>query len=204
MKKIVTTIVALIFRSSSHATEPPNEFNLLSRLIGTWEGDKGMDIAPAQKKTGLPTGAAASNPYFEKIVISDGPSVTNASDQNLVSVSYHQQVFRKSDSQMFHDQVGYFILNRKNNTIIDSFCIPRGVCATAEGRLKDNNSFSAYTRPFAENSFMRKNGKTHEFYIDMNLNPDGTLTYSQRTILTIYGKKFVHVDTGTLRRKAGM
>lgn len=89
--------------------------------------------------------------------------------------------------------------------IIDSFCIPRGVCATAEGRLKSQNAFNVSTSgPFAEHSFMQKHGKTHDFSIDLSLNQDGTLTYSQKTSLTIYGKQFVHIDSSTLRKKSEM
>ncbi|WP_247568652.1 FABP family protein [Ralstonia solanacearum] len=205
MKKILVAAMAMSCLGIAHAKNDAAAMNPLAKLIGVWEGDKGIDVAPAQKKTGLPPGSAASSPYFERIVITDGPGATNASEQDLVSVSYHQQVFRKSDNKLFHDQVGYWIWDKNNNVIIDSFCIPRGVCATAEGRLKHQNDFNVSTSgPFAENSFMQKNGKTHEFSIDLSLNQDGTLTYSQRTSLTIYGKKFVHVDSSTLRKKSEM
>ncbi|WP_197347466.1 heme-binding beta-barrel domain-containing protein, partial [Ralstonia pseudosolanacearum] len=92
-----------------HAKNDSIDINPLAKLIGVWEGDKGIDVAPAQKKAGLPPGSAASSLYFEKIVITDGPGATNASEQDLVSVSYHQQVFRKSDNKLFHDQIGYWI-----------------------------------------------------------------------------------------------
>lgn len=174
----------------------------LRKLIGVWEGDKGIDVAPAQKAAGLPAGSLATSPFYERIVITEGATATNASEQDLVSVSYRQQVFRKSDRKQFHDQIGYWIWDRKQNTVIHSFCIPRGVCTTAEGKLTHQGVFSVATQgPFAESEFMKKNGKTQGFSMELKLNPDGTLAYTQKTDVKIYGKDFIHVDSSVLKRK---
>ncbi|TDR79950.1 hypothetical protein DFP86_10689 [Paludibacterium purpuratum] len=201
MRMILT--MALLFTVSTpalaeEASAPPNP---LSPLIGVWEGDAGIDVAPAQKKTGLPPGSAATSPYFERITITDGPSATNASEQDLVSVAYHQQVFRKSDQKQFHDQIGYWIWDKKNQKLIDSFCIPRGVCITAEGPLKHPGEFAVNMLRAAEASFAAKNAQTRAFEISMKLNGDGSLSYTQKTDLFIYGRPFTHIDASTLKKK---
>ncbi|AZN35047.1 heme-binding beta-barrel domain-containing protein [Iodobacter ciconiae] len=177
--------------------------NPLTKLIGTWEGDMGVDVSPSQRGSGSPAGAVATTPYYEKIVISSGAGATNASVQDLVTVRYHQMVFKKADNQQFHDQVGYLIWDKKNNKVYNSFCIPRAVCAVAEGDLKDANEFtmSSKANNLAESSFMIKNAKTKAFTITIKYNEDGTLSYTQKTDLLIYGKPFSHVDSSVLTKK---
>jgi hypothetical protein len=203
MKILIAVAAVAGMMGVAHAQDNTAINNPLTKLIGVWEGDKGVDVAPAQKKTGLPPGSPAVSPYFEKIVISEGGGATNASEQDLVTVSYRQQVFRKSDNKIFHDQVGFWIWDKKNNTILDSFCIPRAICTTAEGKLIQPDVFNVQTHDaFAESSFLKKNAKTTDFSIELKFNPDGTLTYTQKTSLEIYGKKFTHVDSDTLKKKS--
>ncbi|CAH0446347.1 hypothetical protein [Ralstonia pseudosolanacearum] len=63
MKKILAAAVAMSCLGIAHAKNDSAEINPLAKLIGVWEGDKGIDVAPAQKKAGLPPGSAASSPY---------------------------------------------------------------------------------------------------------------------------------------------
>lgn len=195
---IVLTVTSAGLVTQAHA----QDVNPLSRFIGVWEGDQGVDVSPAQKKTRAP-GSAAVSPFFERIEILAGPAATNASEQDLEALTVRQQVFRKSDQQQFHDQLGYLIWDKKNAKVIYSFCVPRGVCVSAEGELNKKDEFSASTKTaFAETEFMRKNAKTEGFSIGMNINPDNTLSYSQITALNIYGNKFSHADSNVLRKVA--
>lgn len=178
------------------------EVNPLSRFVGVWEGDQGVDVAPAQKSTGN-AGAAAVSPFFERIEILEGPTATNASEQDLVALTVHQKVFRKSDKQQFHDQLGYLIWDKKNSKVTYSFCVPRGTCVSAEGQFDQKDEFSVATKTaFAETNFMRKKAKTEGFSMGMKLNPDGSLSYSQITALNIYGKPFSHADSNVLKKVA--
>ncbi|MBB5189807.1 hypothetical protein HNQ50_000517 [Silvimonas terrae] len=197
---MLATALAAGAAGTIHAKEAANP---LTALIGVWEGDKGTDVAPAQKSTGK-AGTAAASPYFERMEIAAGPGVTNASEQDLVSVTIRQRVYRKSDKQQFHDQMGYLIWDQKNSRLIYSFCIPRGVCASAEGKYDKPGEFNLGTKSaFAETDFMKKNAKTNSVAITMKLAADGTLSYSEVTALTIYGKPFTHVDASTLKKVAG-
>ncbi|WP_395024255.1 heme-binding beta-barrel domain-containing protein [Comamonas odontotermitis] len=176
-----------------------NPLGPLAKMVGVWEGDKGNDVAPAQKSSGA-IGAPAVSPYFERISIVPGAGATNASEQELVTVQYHQEVFRKSDKQKFHDQVGYWIWDKKFNTILHSYCVPRAVCITAEGKLEDPNKFEVGTdRAIAESIFMKNNGTTRMFNMSMAVNGDD-MKYNQVTLTTIYGKDFSHSDSNTLKR----
>ena len=70
------------------------DYGPLAGLIGVWQGDKGMDIAPEPDGT-------EENPYYETITFEAGGDLKNAEDQVLAGVRYHQVVKRKSDDGIF-------------------------------------------------------------------------------------------------------
>ncbi len=104
------------------------DYGPLAALVGVWEGNKGVDRAPE------PDGEER-NLFFETITFSAAGDVTNAKKQTLSVVRYHQVVSRKSNNEVFHDQVGYWLWDPSDNTIIETFTIPRGVAVVAGGTL---------------------------------------------------------------------
>jgi hypothetical protein len=105
------------------------DYGPLAALVGTWRGDKGMDVAhdPAGRE---------ENPYFETITFTPIGDVTNANTQVLVGLRYHQSVRRKSTGLVFHDQTGYWMWEVATGTVIESLLIPRAVGVLAGGRWK--------------------------------------------------------------------
>ena len=195
-----------MFQGSSQYSLPmadtkPVDYGPLAKLIGTWRGDKGMDIAPD------PAGVE-ENPYFETLVFVPIGEVTNANDQVLVGLRYHQCVSRKSNQQPFHDQVGYWLWDASTGTIVQSLMIPRAVGLLAAGRRSAGPGPIVLEVAWAaddpgwgvvQSPFMRDNARTvgfrHRLVVD-----DATLTYDEATIVDIYGKRFEHTDTNTLTR----
>jgi len=187
------------------------DFGPLEYLIGTWKGDKGLDVAPEKPdaksatKKNLPK---EENPYFETITIEPVGDVTNAKEQTLVVVRYHQSVFRKSDKEQFHDEIGYWIWNPANKTVMQSLMIPRAVGLLAGGKITeakgaitfkvsagaDNKDWGIVQSPF-----LQKKAKTEQFVHTVTISGK-TMTYSETTTLSIYGKKFQHVDGNTLTK----
>ena len=72
----------------------PIDYGPLVSLIGTWEGDKGMDISPE------PEGIEES-PYYETISFTAIDDVENAESQVLAILRYQQIVRRKSNDEVF-------------------------------------------------------------------------------------------------------
>ena len=62
----------------------------LKALIGIWQGDKGMDIAPESDGT-------EENPFYETITITKSGDITNGEQQVLAILHYRRIVARKSD-----------------------------------------------------------------------------------------------------------
>ena len=177
----------------------------LAALVGTWQGDKGVDRAP------VPDGEERS-PYYETIVFAAAGDVTNAEKQTLSIVSYHQVVSRKSNDEVFHDQQGYWLWDSTDNTLVESFVIPRGVAVIAGGTLAapaDAAQEMVYTVEADANSpefgiiqapFMFKQAKTTAFAHTVTVKGKN-MHYSETTFLDIYGKKsYEHTDVNTLQR----
>lgn len=181
------------------------DYGPLTVLIGTWQGDKGMDIAPE------PDGTEES-PYFETLTFTPIGDVTNAEEQVLVGLRYVQVVSRKSNNKVFHDQVGYWMWDAATSTISHSLLIPRAVGLIAGGLAKTDGATGAVTLEvkaglhnpdwsIVQQPFMRDKAKTVAFNAKFTVDGD-KLVYSETTVLDIYGRKFQHTDGNTLTRVA--
>lgn len=181
------------------------DYGPLAVLVGVWQGDKGVDRSPESD-------GEERNPYYEVISFETAGDVTNAEEQTLSVVRYHQVVSRKSNDEVFHDQVGYWLWDPADNTIVETFTIPRGVAVVAGGTLSSPASldeelvFSVTAEAgadefgIAQAAFMFRQARTIAFSHTLTVHGD-TMTYSESTVLDIYDKKsFDHSDVNTLRR----
>jgi len=177
------------------------DYGPLAALVGTWKGDRGIDVAPEP-------GGDERAPYYETIVFEAAGDVTNAGEQTLAVVSYHQVVSRKSNDEVFHDQVGYWLWDAATNGIVESFVIPRGVGIVAEGTLAspaDRSQelvfeVSADARGVVQAQFMFNRARTTAFTHTLTVSGD-EMRYRETTTLDIYGREaYEHTDANTLRR----
>jgi hypothetical protein len=175
------------------------DYGPLATLAGTWKSSTtgGVDVAPGGAGSNVGKGGVAVEPFYETIPFTPAGDATNASDQHLAAMFYHQQVFRKRDNKQFHDQIGYLIYDKANQIVYDSFCIPRAVCVVAEGKPGPTMTLTAQGSGIAQSGYMVKNDTTKSFTISYEISGN-TLKYKQVTELRVYGKPFSHVDSGTL------
>jgi len=187
------------------------DFGPLQHLFGTWKGDKGLDVTPV-KPTGKPAATKKLQkeeiPYFDVITIEPVGDVINAEEQTLVVARYHQSVFRKSDKEQFHDEIGYWIWNPANKTVMQSLLIPRAVGLLAGGKVTEAKGAITFKVSAAidnkdwgiiQSPFMQKKARTERFVHTVTVSGK-TMTYNETTTLNIYGKVFQHTDGNTLTR----
>ncbi|GAB3276732.1 heme-binding beta-barrel domain-containing protein [Parahaliea aestuarii] len=181
------------------------DYGPLMVLLGEWRGDKGVDRAPE------PDGEER-NPYYETITFDAAGDVTNCEDQVLAIVRYHQVVSRKSNDKVFHDQVGFWMWDKANNTVMETFTIPRGVAVVATGTVTapaspdDDWVFEvacdAAGSGIAQSAYMYENGRTSAFTHRITVKGD-QMRYTESTTLDIYEKRsYDHKDVNTLTRVA--
>ncbi|MEZ4742730.1 MAG: heme-binding beta-barrel domain-containing protein [Bdellovibrionota bacterium] len=179
------------------------DYGPLSQLIGKWEGNQGKDIAPE------PDGIE-ENPYYEYITFEPVRAVTNAEQQTLLALRYHQEVRRKSNDLVFHDQVGYWLWEPGSNEIVQTINIPRGVVLVAGGTIEKNIgggfTFNVVSKNdhdkwrIQQTPFMNKNARTVKFEHTLSVS-EKEIVYKETTWIDIYGKEsFEHSDTNVLSR----
>ena len=179
------------------------DYGPLACLLGAWKGDSGMDVAPEP-------GDTEDNPYYETITFEAAGDVTNAEEQILSIVRYHQEVRRKSNDKVFHDQVGYWLWDSVTEAIIQTLTIPRAVTLLAGGTAtvtEDRTVFEVQAKDgdadwgIVQSPFMREKARTLEFRHQLTVKGD-RMRYTETTVLDIYGDHhFDHTDQNTLQRQ---
>ena len=184
------------------------DYGPLECLIGTWKGDKGMDVAPEKPEATGKSIPKEESPYYEVLVFEPVGDVTNAEEQKLVALRYPQSILRKSNKEQFHDEVGYWLWNAANQTVMQSLMIPRGVGLLAGGKVSEGEdgitfkvSAGIENKDFGiiQSPFMQKKARTENFSHTITVSGK-SMTYSETTTLHIYGKRFLHTDGNTLQR----
>ena len=180
-----------------------SNYGPLACLPGVWTGDSGNDVAPE------PDGDEI-NPYYEILTFEAAGDVTNAEEQTLAVVRYHQLVSRKTTGKVFHDQVGFWLWNPASGEIVQTLTIPRAVTLLAGGRAIIEGDRTIFRVRAAEGDarwgivqspFMQEKAQTVEFRHELTVEGD-MLTYDETTVLNIYGKqRYEHTDRNTLRRQ---
>lgn len=174
----------------------------LALLIGTWEGDKGVDKAP--EKDG-----EERNLFYETILFEAIGDVTNAEEQTLAVLRYHQIVHRKTNGKVFHNETGYWSWDARTGEIVQSFSIPRGVAVVAGGQASVDPQNPAATVievkadgaewGICQSPFMREKARTVSFSHKIIVEGD-SMQYSESTLLDIYGRSYDHTDINRLKR----
>jgi hypothetical protein len=176
------------------------DYGPLSGLIGQWKGDKGMDISPEPDGT-------EENPYYETLEFEAAGDVENYESQRLSIVRYHQVVYRKSNDEVFHDQIGYWLWDAASQTVMQTLTIPRSVSLTAGGSATGSGPVVLEVQAklgdpdwgIAQSPLMRDNASTLAFQHKVTIDAD-KISYAETTTLEIYGRRFEHTDENELRR----
>ncbi|WP_019939178.1 FABP family protein [Bordetella sp. FB-8] len=175
----------------------------LSGMAGIWEGTRGLDVKP---KVDGPRKQA----FVERIELQPIDPQTNG-PQLFYGLRYHTHMVKPDQVKTYHDQVGYWLWEPATGAIIHTLTIPRGQTAMAGGTAtadarqfelvatRGAETFGICSNPFLEHAF-----KTVEFRIHVTINPDGTWSYEQDTVMMIRGQSepFHHTDRNTLSKIA--
>ncbi|HVZ81573.1 MAG TPA: heme-binding beta-barrel domain-containing protein [bacterium] len=184
-------------------TEPNiQDLGPLRRLVGTFEGSTGDDVAPSDDR------GTENNKYREMIIFTHILPAVNH-EQTLHTVRYHQIVFRHGEEFPFHDQVGYWHWDPKTKQVLQSLTIPRGFAALAGGQAGPDDKtitlkaeLGSKTFGICSNPFLDKEFQTLGYEIKVDFHDEDSFTYEQVTRIQIKGqpKVFEHRDKNTLRR----
>lgn len=191
-------------------TEPSNvdvdtlkNLGPLRGMAGIWQGTRGLDVKPKAE-------GAKKQAYVERIELQPIDPQTNG-PQLFYGLRYHTHVTKPDQVKTYHDQVGYWLWEPATGAVIHTLTIPRAQTAMAVGQAAaDATSFELVatrgqldygicSTPFLEHAF-----RTVEFRIQVTINPDGTWSYDEDTVMEIKGQAepFHHRDRNTLSKIA--
>ena len=178
------------------------ELGPLGGLLGTWEGDKGVDKSPDDDPREVEV-----NRYRERMVFEETGLVENHS-QKLYGLRYSTTAWRVGEPDPFHEDRGYWLWDAANEQVMRCFIVPRGVSIIAGGTAKaDATAFElaadvgSETYGICSNRFLDAEFKTVRYELKVEINGN-EWKYSQDTQMKIKGQDeiFHHTDDHVLRR----
>lgn len=178
-----------------------NNLGPLTGMAGIWQGTRGLDVKPKAE-------GPKQQAYVERIELQPIDPQTNG-PQLFYGLRYHTHVTKPDQVKTYHDQVGYWLWEPATGTVIHTLTIPRAQVVMAGGKAaadatrfelvarEEDDSFGIRSAPFLQHAF-----RTVEFRIQVSINPDGTWSYEEDTVLKIHGQDelFHHTDRNTLTR----
>lgn len=186
----------------STQTEAANRGPLFA-YVGTWEGNKGDDIAPSDNRIGI-----ENNKFKERLILEDAGVVQNH-EQNLYALRYSLVAWRLGETAAFHEERGYFIWDAATKHFSRCFVIPRGISVIAGAEVEPNSTkftlkseAGSCTYGICSNPFLDAEFKIVSFTVSMNLLDGKSISYEQDTVLKLKGRTdlFHHKDRNTLNR----
>jgi hypothetical protein len=188
-------------------TEPEPDVDTLANLgpltsmAGIWTGARGLDTAPKPE-------GPEKQAYIEHYELQPIDAQTNG-PQLLYGLRYHTHIVKPDDPETFHDQVGHWLWEPATGTLLLTLAIPRGQVAMLAGHASaDAKSFrleanrGSLTNGIISGAFLEYAFRTQSCTVTVTINPDGTWSYDQDTVLIIPGQTepFHHTDRNTLRK----
>ena len=180
------------------------EWGPLAGLIGTWEGDKGMDVSFHNED-----GKIGDTPYFERTTFKPFGPVDNGT-QVLYGLDYRTAAWRKGEENdnPFHTEVGYWLWDSATGEIMKGFVVPRGITVLAGG-VTDADSIEFTMEAslgdphyaIGENKYLAKNASSLSYAVTISIGDD-TWSYDEVTMLRMneFAEPFAHTDHNTLHR----
>ncbi|MDR4494844.1 MAG: heme-binding beta-barrel domain-containing protein [Nitrospirales bacterium] len=189
--------------SASHSADVQIIHHLgpLASLAGTWEGNQGIDIAPAK--------AGAHETHFrERLKFEPIGPVINGS-QVLYGLRYFTMAWPLIQEHPFHEEVGYWLWDAERKQVMRCFMVPRGVLVNAGGTAEPNAKEFHLTADLGSsiygilsNPHLDQTAKTVRYECTVTFHESWKFSYKEDTQLQIPDRPdvFHHTDQNTLAR----
>ena len=180
----------------------PAQLGPLAGLVGTWEGDQGIDVSFHHAE-----GAIGETPYRERNTFSPFGPVDNGT-QSLFGLDYRGSAWRVGEDEPFHTEVGYWLWDAATGQVMKCFMVPRGSTLIAGGdAAADSTTFTLVAEVGSEtygvlsNKYLAAAARTISFQMTVTIG-DGVYSYEERTVydLARTGTRIDHTDRNTLHR----
>lgn len=183
-----------------------NSLGPLAPLVGTWEGNVGMDVSFRYQDDKV-----TNTSYFERFAFSRIPTQHNGT-QSLEGVKYSNQAWRHGEESMdpFHDEVGYILWDAEHGQIMRPVVFGRGISLLAGSSANASDTrlvFKAMPGDpnygILQNKHLSNNAELMSFESIFTFDGNDTFSYEQNLVLRMAvmgGKNLDHTDRNTLQR----
>lgn len=180
-----------------------DEWGPLGPLVGDWEAEGGLDTAYSHSREEV-----LGTPYLERVSFKPFGPVDNGR-QALYGLDYKTAMWRGSEENPFHTEVGYWLWDGATGEVLRGFVVPRGITVLAGGvAAADATSFTLSAAPghrqysIGENQYLTENASTLSYEVTITINQDDSWSYDETTMLKMreMNEPFAHTDHNTLRR----
>lgn len=181
----------------------PEDLGPLAGLVGTWEGDEGLDLAFQNS-----TGKVIETPFRERTTFSPFGPVDNGA-QSLFGLDYRTAAWRADEEDPFHTEVGYWLWDAMDQQVMRCFMVPRGSTLLAGGPASsDATTFTMEAElgspvyGILSNAYLDKVARTTRFEVTVTIGDDGTFSYDETTTVSLakLDAPLHHTDRNTLHR----
>jgi len=183
--------------------DPDSQANLgpLRALAGIWEGVKGLDVNPKAE-------GPERQVFIEHIELQPIDPQMNG-PQVFYGLRYHTHIVKPGEVETYHDQIGYWLWEPATGLILQTLAIPRGQVALASGHAEPGATSFELTAArgsteagICSTAFLEHAFRTDSYLIRVTINPDGTWSYFEDTVLIVRGQAepFHHTDRNTLKK----
>ena len=183
-------------------TEVLGNLGPLRALAGNWEGQKGNDVAPDDKR------GVENNKYRERITFDPFGPVGNH-EQVLWGLRYTTTAWRLGEPDPFHEESGYWMWDSKERQVMRCFIVPRGITVLAGGtvdaaakKLVLAAEVGSPTYGICSNPFLDREFRTIRYDLTVNVLSEDSFSYEEDTVMLMKGRAdlFHHKDGNTLTR----
>jgi hypothetical protein len=160
------------------------ELGPLRGLIGTWQGDEGLDVAFSNAK-----GEVIETPFRERTSFSPFGPVENG-QQVLYGLDYRTSAWRPGEEIPFHTEIGYWLWDAATGHIMRCFMVPRGSTVLAGGpAAADATTFTMQAQVGSEsygilsNPYLAGAARTVAYQVTVVVDPAGVYSYLEATTI---------------------
>jgi hypothetical protein len=182
----------------------PEQLGPLAGLVGTWEGDGGIDLSFHHLDAQV-----GQTPYRERTTFNPFGPVDNGT-QSLFGLDYRTAAWRADETDPFHTEIGYWLWDAADGQVLRCFMIPRGTVVIAGGpATADAKSFTLTAECGSEsygilsNRYLAEQARTSRYEVTVTIGDD-TWSYEETSVIDVkrHGQVLEHTDLNTLHRVA--
>ncbi len=181
----------------------PQRLGPLTRLVGEWEGDVGVDLSYHNDDD-----VTGETGYFEKAWFKPIPRQENG-QQKLEGLSYGMTAWRHGEEAMipFHDEVGFLLWDKANGQVMRNVVFGRGIAILAGSDAEVGDTVLHFDASpgdpcygILQNHYLLGRAELKDFTSTFTFNDDGTISYTSDLLLKLAatGGEMHHTDTNTL------